>query len=115
MTTEQFISNSIDRGSSEGCSLLSPKERTIFLISESEVLCDMEGVDTLLDRIESGAIPCVSDAFQLIGAVEIADCLKEIEASLPHRDESLLDRANRLITSRHDYSYESIKQYAERA
>ena len=115
MTTEQFISASIDRGEKEGCAALGTKEKTIFLISEAEVLCDMQGIDTLLDRIENRTIPVVSEAFDAIGAIDIATCLKEIETMLPQRNDAILERANQLITSRHGYSYDSIKQYAERA
>lgn len=114
MTPEDFISTSINRGTTEGYSVLSIKERTIFFISEAEVLCDMEGIGSLLDRIENGEIPNPSEAFHSINAIDIANCLSEIVKCLPERNDSLLDHANRLITSRHGYSFDAIKQYAEK-
>ena len=112
MTTDEFISASIERGAKEGMRVLSGKERTVFLVSEAEVLCDMEGIDTLLDRIESKELSGVSDAIDAIGASEIAVCLRKIEESLPIRNDEALRHANDLITSRTGYSYEAIKHYA---
>lgn len=113
MTTEDFISASIERGAKEGLRALSAKERVVFLVSEAEVLCDMEGIDTLVDRIESKEVFGVSEAFAAIGASEIAACLRQIEEALPLRDDDALTRGNDLIRSRAGYSYEAIKRYAK--
>ncbi len=87
----------------------------MFLVSEAEVLCDMEGIDTLVDHIERREVFGVSEAFAAIGALEIAACLQEIEHALPMRYEETLTRGNDLIRSRVGYSYEAIKRYAETA
>ena len=108
MTTDDFISASINRGAKEGVRALSEKERVVFLVSEVEVLCDMEGIDTLVDHIESKEIFGVSGAFAAIGATEIAACLQKIEDALPVRDDEALTRGNDLIRSRAGYSYEAI-------
>lgn len=115
MTTDAFISLSIERGVKEGVGALSEKERVVFLISEAEVSCDMEGIDTLLDHIEEKKLFGVGEAFAAIGATEIARGLKKIEAALPFRDEEALTHANDLITSRSGYSYDAIKHYVEKA
>ena len=115
MTTDEFISASIDRGVTEGVRALSDKERVVFLVSEAEVLCDTEGIDSLVDDIESKKIFGVSEAFAAIGAIDIATCLREIENALPMRNDEALTRGNDLIRSRSGYSYDAVKRYAENA
>ncbi|PAW68283.1 MAG: hypothetical protein B9S34_02985 [Opitutia bacterium Tous-C1TDCM] len=73
----------------------------------------MEGIDALVDHIETKEVFGVSEAFAAIGATEIAACLKRIENALPMRDDEALMRGNDLITARAGYSYEAIKRYAE--
>jgi hypothetical protein len=114
MSAEAFISTAIARGEDEGLSALTGKERVVFLISEVEVLTDMQGIDSVVDRVEKKEMSGVSDAFEAIGAQEIARHLRKIEADLPLRDEGSLDEANRLITARAGYSYDSIKMYVEK-
>jgi hypothetical protein len=114
VTTDEFITTAIARGAKEGFRALSEKQRVIFLVSEAEVLCAMEGIDTLLDWIEREELCGVSDAFAAIGAGEIATCLARIEQALPARDDAELMHANRLITSCAGYSYETIQRYTEK-
>jgi hypothetical protein len=111
MTPEEFISAAIECGAKEGVHALSGKERVVFLVSEAEVRCDMEGIDTLVDRIERKELFGVSEAFAAIGASEIAACLGGIEQALPVRDEHALARGNDLVRTRAGYSYEAIARY----
>jgi len=50
MSQDDFIEKAIDRGVREGLYSLDPVEQAIFAVSEAEVYCDMEGIDSLLDR-----------------------------------------------------------------
>lgn len=113
MTTEEFISAVIDKGVREGTHALVGKARVVFTISEVEVSCDMNGIDTVLDHVENGRLDNLAAAFAAIGAMEIASELEKIERALPARDHEMLSRANDLITSRTGYSYETIKAYVE--
>ena len=115
MNAEAFISASIARGDREGLSALVGKERTVYLILQVSVICDLEGIDTILDLIEAKQMSGVSDAFAAVGAVEIAQCMRTIEEALPERHEAALDHADRLIASRVGYSDDTIKGYVEEA
>ena len=106
-----MASDSIDlvlkRGAVGGLVSLSRSERKVWLISEAEVLCDMEGIDSFLDRHES-FLPETADAFAEAGAVQIADGLRAIHAQLPGRSDELLDRVNALVTARTGYNHDSV-------
>lgn len=45
MIVDNFIENSIKEGSRGGAEQLDATQRMVFLISEAEILCDMEGID----------------------------------------------------------------------
>jgi len=79
----------------------------VWLISEAEVLCDMEGIDSFLAHYAS-LLPETADAFAEVGATHIADSLRAIYAQLPTRSDELLDRANALVTARTGYDYDSV-------
>src|SRR5437016_3121985 len=97
VTADEFINASIDKGQSGGLTSLGPDERLVYLVSEAEVYCDMEGIDSLLDRYSSAELAeCVS-AFAEIGATEVADALRAVVSVLPEREESALSRADALI------------------
>jgi hypothetical protein len=113
MTTEEFIEDAIDRGRRNGLSSLNARQRTVFMIAEADAYSAMEGVDSFIDRIETGDYVGASEAFNAVGAVEIARCLRQIEDSLPIRDEDLLNHTNHLITEHIGFTYEAIKRYVE--
>jgi hypothetical protein len=115
MDPDQFISIAMKCGEKQGLAALTGTAHTVFLISEVEVECDINGVDNVVDRIAQGDLSHVGDAFAAIGANEIADGFRQIEAALPHRDEVLMDRVNRMVTGRVGYGYETIKEYVRRA
>ena len=112
MNAEEYIDIAIRRGERLGLNSLAPLERKVFLISEAEVLCDMEGIDSLINRYGINELEECAEAFQSVGANEIATKLK---ASI--RPESLsdglLNELGSLISSRAGYSYESILQYVK--
>jgi len=102
------IESIIERGSEGGLeSLASPVERWIFLISEAEVLCDMEGIDAFLNTY-SAALPEAADSFAAAGAADIAESLRAIHTRLPDRPDDLLDRASDLVSARTGYDDSSV-------
>jgi hypothetical protein len=115
---DAFINTAIEQGSrgrleGPGVGALDADQRLVFLISEAEVLCDMEGIDSFLDRYFPQWMEETAAAFAEVGAAEIAVTLRAIDADTI-RDDPLLDRANDLITSRTGYDYEAICQAVER-
>lgn len=107
MPSADSIESVLKRGAESGIDTLSASERKVWLISEAEVLCDMEGIDSFLDRYES-LLPEAADAFADAGATQIADSLRAIHAHLPNRSDELLGRANALVTARTGYDYDSV-------
>jgi hypothetical protein len=109
VTADDFINAAIDKGQSGGLASLGPDERLVFLVSEAEIYCDMEGIDSLLDRYSPRDLEeCVS-AFAEIGAAEVADALRAVVSVLPEREESALSRADTLIKNRAGYDYDAIR------
>jgi len=107
MPSIETIELILKRGAERGLDSLTPAGRKVFLISEAEVLCDMEGIDSFLDRY-SASVSEAADAFAAAGAGQIAGSLRAICAQLPARPDELLDRANTLIVARTGYDYDSI-------
>jgi hypothetical protein len=103
----EIIDLALKRGAEKGLAGLSGWERRIYLISQAEILCDMEGVTTFLDQFET-SLPEAAEAFAAVGADEIAQSLRAICAALPQRPEELLDWAGQLISSRSGYDYDTI-------
>jgi hypothetical protein len=115
---DAFINTALEVGSralreGRGIGALDADQRLVYLISEAEVLCDMEGIDSFLDRYFPQWMEETAAAFAEVGAAEIAVALRAIDADTT-RDDPLLDRANDLITSRTGYGYEAIRQAVER-
>lgn len=115
MSAADFISESIARGARNGLQSLTGTARIVFLISEVEVYCCRDGIDSVVDLIERKGLTGASEAFAAIEADAIAEGFRKIESMLPDRDETLLDRVNALVTDHEGWSYDSIKRYVERA
>lgn len=107
MPSPDIIESILKRGAKEGIQTLSPSERKVWLISEAEVLCDMEGIDSFLNRY-SALLLETADAFAEVGAIHIAESLRAIHNRLPARPDELLDRANALVTARTGYNYGAV-------
>jgi hypothetical protein len=107
MSTVDTIKSILKRGAEGGVEALAPAERKVWLISEAEVLSDMEGIDSFLDRYHT-FLPETAAAFADVGAAEIAETLRAIHAELPGRREVLLEHANALVTARAGYDYDAI-------
>src|SRR3954468_21349521 len=74
MSGAEFIHSALKTGGERGLSGLSGAARKVWLISEAEVLSEMEGIGAFLDA-DAKSLPEAADAFASIGAREIAECL----------------------------------------
>jgi len=87
--TDRFINAAIDSGSRNGVDTLDAEQRMVFLISEAEVLCDIEGIDSFLQRYSPDWVPEAADAFEAIGALDIAAELRAAPLDAPVGDPRL--------------------------
>jgi hypothetical protein len=95
MSGAEFIHSALKTGGECGLSGLSGAARKVWLISEAEVLSEMEGIGAFLDA-HAKSLPEAADAFASIGAREIAECR---DAFTLHRHlplPVLVDRLDRL-------------------
>ncbi len=103
----ETISSILDRGARGGLGSLRGAERKVWLISEAEALCDLEGIDSFLDRYGDSLLEA-ADGFAEAGATRIAGILRAIHSHLPARPAALLDLANDLVTERAGYDEDSV-------
>jgi hypothetical protein len=109
---DAFISTAIEVGSHDGIGALDADQRLVYLISEAEILCDIDGIDNFLDQYFPQWKEETAAAFAEVGAAEIAMGLRAITADTM-RDDPLLDRVNDLIRIRAGYDYETIRMAVE--
>ena len=102
------IDRAIARGVAEGLWGLEPEERLAYVISEAEICCDMNGIDSFVDAYGARGVDALADAYHVVGATDLAAILREIYAALPEAPDHLLSSVNALITSRAGYSYDDI-------
>jgi hypothetical protein len=110
MTPAETIEHAISSGAQNGIATLSSTERAVWLISEAETLCDMEGIDSFLSRYSGDLLLEAATAFHRVGAVQIGQALRAIHAASPPPDE-LLTQAETLICGRVGYDYDAILKY----
>jgi hypothetical protein len=108
MDLDRFIQTAIKKGEQSGGRMLDPLRRTIFLLSELEVYCDKDGIDSFLDRYGAVELRAVADMLRDAGAAETADSLCRLADALPQHDERLLNSANDLVSNRTGYDYDAI-------
>lgn len=114
MTPEAFIEEAIAAGQRDGIASLDADQRLVYLITEAECLCDMEGIDSFLHSYAPTWISEAAYAFEVVGAAVIGAELRAVPLNSPVGDPRL-DRLNKLITGRVGYNYETIcKIVAER-
>lgn len=109
---DSFINAAISKGAALGLEGLLPKERAVFLISELEVCCDIDGIDSFLDRYPETVLEC-AHLFEALGALELSQAFADVAKRMPTPPDDLLDGVNDLVTSRHGYDYESIVQWIQ--
>jgi len=72
MDADEFISTAIETGSHNGIGALHADQRLVYLVSEAEVYCDMEGIPSFLDNYFPEWMEETAAAFDEIGGAEIA-------------------------------------------
>ena len=113
MDAKRFIDEAITLGSQSGLSGLDPLQRKVFLISEAEVCCDMDGFDSFINSYEPAMLLEAAEAFSAVGASATGAGLQEIAQSLPSASEELIEHVNTLICKRSGYDFDSIVRYVE--
>jgi hypothetical protein len=108
MNVEEFINAALERGEQAGAAALAPLERAVFLLSELEVSCDKDGIDSFLDTYGPSELNEVAEILSAAGASATADGLTKMARALPQRDDALLTRVNDLVTRRTGYDYDSL-------
>jgi hypothetical protein len=112
MSPDAFIEDAIAAGHQNGIANLDPDQRLVYLISEAEILCDMEGIDSFLVKYSPAWLPECASAFDAVGAVEIGARLRAVNSDTP-RDAPILDELNGLISARIGYDYDAIRRVIE--
>jgi hypothetical protein len=111
---DRFIDEAIEVGGKRGLAALGDLAGRVFLISEAEVLCDLEGIDSFLDQYGSAGLSQLCAAFDTIGAESIAASCRVVLESMPRPNEPALDRLNSLISDRAGYDYGSLRSMVAR-
>jgi hypothetical protein len=109
MDADKFINEALDAGRENGLHTLQSLQQVVFAVSEAEITCDMDGIDSLIDHYGTERLSLFERAYALIGATEIAAALHQLTMS--PTSEVFLEHANSLITERRGYDYESIRTY----
>jgi hypothetical protein len=108
MNVDDFIVRSINHGQGRDVSSLSTLQKAIFLLSQLEVICDMDGIDSFLDIYDASDLRSVAEFLRAIKANELANGLFQIADNLPHPPDSLLSYVNDLVSVRAGYDYDAI-------
>jgi hypothetical protein len=106
---DEFIDKAIQTGSRNGIEALDADQRFVYLVSEAEVYCDMQGINGFLDRYSPRWIEETAAAFAELGASEIATTFRRIAANTTW-DDQLLEHITTLIARRSGYNYDTIRR-----
>jgi hypothetical protein len=109
VTAEQAIDLAIERGQREGLAALDAVARWVFVVSEAEVLCDKDGVDSFIDRYGRTGLLELADAYRRLGAESLAAASQAVAETLPTPSEAALDLLNQLVRGRVGYDYEALR------
>jgi hypothetical protein len=108
MDSNAAIRDALDLGERHSFTSLVGVQKLVFAISEAEVYCDKDGIDELIHRYGAPAMCTFAEAFEAVGATEIATALLALTNDEPV-PEAALARANALITDRKGYAYENLQ------
>lgn len=114
MNADEFICDAIDSGQRQGIDALDALQRAVFLVSELEMICDKDGIDTFLDMYGASDLRVVAEFLEAAGATAIADGLARIADSLPHPADAILSRVNDLVSDRSGYDYDTLVRVVAR-
>jgi hypothetical protein len=106
---DEFIDKAVKTGSRNGIEALDADQRFVYLVSEAEVYCDMQGINGFLDRYSPQWIEETAAAFAELGASEIATTFRTIAANAMW-DDQLLEHITTLIVSRSGYDYDTVRR-----
>ncbi len=109
-----LIAQAMQRGETAGLAALDARDAVVYAISEAEVTCDLEGIDSLLDRYGIEGLGVFAHAYAQVRATAIAESLRALMAAPRPPADDLLARANDLITRREGYSYGDILAFVAR-
>ena len=110
MTPDEFINRAIDQGEQVGLDQLGGLERLVFLVSEVEVLCAMEGIDSFAEQRGADGLREASAAFRALGAGDLADALLECAQQPNAFSTPCFERANNLVNKHVGWDYEAIRR-----
>jgi hypothetical protein len=113
-SADQVVSAALEQGQRDGLDTLDNLSRWIFLVSEAELLCDMEGVDSFVDRYGGLVLLELADAYRNLGAQALAEASRAVADALPIRTKSDLDHLNRLVCDRAGYDFKAIRAEVSR-
>jgi hypothetical protein len=108
MDSDTAIREAVELGERHGLASLAGVQKLVFAITEAEVYCDKDGIEGLIHRYGAPAMRTFAEAFEAVGATEIATALRALTKDGPI-PEALLARANTLITGRSGYAYEDLQ------
>ena len=108
---EGEIAEAVEAGRLNGMDGLNNWQRTVFLIAEAELLCDM-GADFADDYAAEFLADGFAVAFRNIGAVEITDLFVDLAADMGNSEnEQALAAA---VSNRLGYDYRTVADYVSR-
>ena len=108
---EGAIAEAVEAGRLNGMGGLNNWQRTVFLIAEAELLCDM-GADFADDYAAEFLADGFAAAFRNIGAAEIADLFVDLAADMGNSEnEQALAAA---VSNRLGYDYSTVADYVSR-
>ena len=108
---EGVIAEAVEAGRLNGVESLKGWQRTVFLIAEAELLCDM-GADFADDYAAEFLADGFAAAFSNIGAAEIADLFVDLAADMGNfKNEQALSAA---VSNRLGYDYRTVADYVSR-
>ncbi|MGV3658682.1 MAG: DMP19 family protein [Prosthecobacter sp.] len=114
MSPDDIIEAALKTGARDGLAALTGVSRKVWLISEAETYCAIDGIDSFLDVYDT-FLDEAAEAFAAVGAAEIAGVLRSIHAACPLRPDKLLEDADRLINERVGYDYDSVARLVSRS
>jgi len=109
VSADEFIEAAIAHGQRVGLDALSGLERTVFLISEDEVDCANDGLDSFAERRGAAGLLEAADAFRSMGAVDLAGWLTKCAGAPDDFSGAAFDAANTLVNDHVGWDYESIR------
>lgn len=114
VNADVFIDQAISDGQERGLAALGDLARLVYVTSEAETCCDMDGIDAFIDRHGATGLMQLAQAYRAIGAELIAAACRTVLDAMPTPDEHVLDQLNTSVCERVGYDYESLRSLVVR-